>query len=193
MLSGLKLLFAAAIGIALGLAATYAAVQRGVSFALRNAGPWVVAEGAGSEDADPYEQASLARRAEIPLGLGEGLSFVATADNAGASLSDRCDYTVSAEAPAARYWTLSVMSPQGRLIENAAKRYGFTSGEVLRARNGDFTIEISRWARPGNWLPLGPGASRFVLVLRLYDTPMAATANSLTADDMPKIIRTHCA
>lgn len=192
MLTGLKVLATAVLGIALGLAATNAAVERRVGFDLVRAGPWTSSATAGSQEADPYIKASLARGAEIPLGLAEGLTFIAAADSSGGSLDGRCDYLVQGAAPAARYWTLSVMTGGGRLIDDAAKRYGFTSAEIVRSGNGDFKIAVSPLARPGNWLPVGPTAS-FVLVLRLYDTPVTATASTLNAQSMPTIVRTGCA
>jgi hypothetical protein len=193
LLTGLKILFAVAVGVVLGLAATYAAVERGVTFSAMRAGPWTIAPGGGSDDIDPYEKASLARSAEIPLGLGEGMALVAGLDSSGAPLSGRCDYVVAGALPAARYWTLSAMTPAGRLIENPARRYGFTSAEIVRQSNGGFSVEAAPFARPGNWLPLGgEAAGGFILVLRLYDTPVVATVSTLTAADLPTVARKGC-
>ena len=48
--------------------------------------------------------------------------------------------------------------------------------------NGSFEISVGPRARPGNWLPTG-GIERYVLVLRLYDTPIGvATARPRRAD-----------
>jgi hypothetical protein len=192
VLTGIKVLGTAVLGIVLGLVATNAAVERRVGFNLVRAGPWTSSVTAGSEDADPYIKARLARGAEVPLGLAEGLTFIAASDSKGKPLSGRCDYVVKGSAPPARYWTLTVMTRRGRLIEDAAKRYGFTSAEIVRNANGDFSIEVSPSARPGNWLPVGPTAS-FVLVLRLYDTPVTATASALNTQSMPTIVRAACA
>lgn len=191
MLTGFKALTTAVIGIALGLGATDAAVERGTAFDLIHSGPWTGSVTAGSPNADPYIKATLARRAEIPLGLAEGLSFVAGTDSAGRALNGRCDYVVKGAVPPARYWTLSVMTRRGHLIKNADRRYGFTSAEIVRTGNGDFAIVASPSARPGNWLPIGPAAT-FVFDLRLYDTPVTATASILDAQSMPTITRTHC-
>lgn len=192
MLTGIKILATAVLGIALGLVATNAAVNEGVGFDLVHAGPWTTSAAAGSQNADPYVKATLARRAEIPLGLAEGLSFVATTDSAGAALKGRCEYVIQGAIPPARYWTLSVMTARGRPIENAAKRYGFTSGEIVRSEQGAFSIVASPSARPGNWLPIGKTRS-FVFVLRVYDTPVTATASTLDAQSMPTITQAGCA
>ncbi len=61
--------------------------------------------------------------------------------------------------------------PDGRLVENSVNRQGFTSQEIIRRTDGSFEIRMAPRARPGNWLPTG-GIERYVLVLRLYDTPV---------------------
>lgn len=180
------------VGIFIGLAATYHAVGRGEGFGAVRAGPWTGFPKAGSGDADPYARAVVSRTAEIPLGLAEGLTFIARTDEGGATLDPRCDYTVHGPVPVARDWTMTLMDPHGALIDNSAKQYGFTSAAILRSENGIFTITISRAARPGNWLPLGD-AKEFEIVLHLYDTPVSATATALAADAMPSITRGRCA
>ena len=191
MVNFLKTLVAVAIGIALGLTMTFFAVERGLGFGAVRAGPWIGWPKTGSRDADPYARAVLSRTGETPLGIAEGLSFVARNDSNGALLDPRCDYSLRGPTPAARWWTLSVMTPEGRLIDNAAHEYGFTSAEVVRSADGDFEISASRSARSGNWLPLPE--QPFVLVLRLYDTTISATASALDEKAMPSITRRRCA
>ena len=188
----LKTLCVIFVGIFIGLAATYYAVERGEGFGAVHAGPWTGFPKSGSSDADPYARAVVSRTAEIPLGLAEGLTFIARTDEAGKKLDPHCDYTVRGPVPVARDWTMTLMDPRGALIDNAAKQYGFTSAAILRAEDGLFTITISRAARPGNWLPLGE-AKEFEIVLRLYDTPVSATAAALDAAAMPSITRGRCA
>lgn len=187
----LKALCVIFAGIFLGLAATYYTVAGGVGFGAVHAGPWTGFPRSGSSDADPYERAILSRTAEIPLGLAEGLTFIARTDERGKKLDPHCDTIVRGPVPPARDWTLTLMDPRGRLIDNIAKRYGFTSAAIVRAENGSFTITISRAARPGNWLPLGK-TQDFEIVLRLYDTPISANASKIDAAAMPSITRGRC-
>lgn len=187
----LKTLLTAAVGTALGLAATYYCVERGFGFGAVRAGPWTAWPRGGSPDADPYARASLARSGELPLGLAEGLTFFAASDSAGAPLSGACVYTVSGPVPPARFWTLGPATKDGALIANSAGRYGFTSAEILRAAGGGFSVTLSRAVQPGNWQPLG-AADGFVLTLRLYDTPVSATAAALSAAAMPDITGSGC-
>lgn len=187
----LKLVATLVLGGALGLAATWAAVWRGVAFGAVEAGPWLVLPKTGARDRDPYAAAVLARSGEIPLDLAEGLVFVARTDSDGAPLAGGCVYRVRGPAPPARFWTLTLVDAAGFLIDNPAQRHGFTSTEILRAEDGGFEIVVAPAARAGVWLP-APRGGAFGLVLRLYDTPVAATASALGADGVPSIRREAC-
>lgn len=187
-----KAVLACAIGVAVGLAASAYALSGASPFDRVRLGAWEIEPHAGSLDADPYTRARVERSGEIPLAVGEGLRLIAREDDDGRPLDARCVYQVGSHVPSARYWTLSVVDPEGWPIENAAQRYGFRSSEILRAANGDFTISISTEAAPGNWLPIGaPG--RFALALRLYDTPLGATAGGIERSATPRVARIGCA
>ncbi len=179
------------IGVALGLFATYMAVERGYGFGAVNAGAWRAWPKTGSPEADPYARAVVARTGEIPLGLAEGLMFIADSDDTGAPLDPKCDYTIRGRTPPARYWTLTLMTPRGFLIDNDLKRFGFTSAEIVRERETPLDVIISASARPGNWLPLGRPAP-FVAVLRLYDTIVRASASAIDARSLPSVVRGSC-
>jgi hypothetical protein len=187
----IKALLACVIGLAVALWATVVSLRNARGFDAATIGPWTVSEKAGSIAADPYARAAVARSGEIPLALGEGLQFIAHADDTGAALSSRCIYLVGRATPPTRYWTLSVIDLQGFPIENPMQRYGFRSSEVLRRSDGGFVIAVSATARPGNWLPIGANG-RFALALRLYDSPFGATAGDVEKDTMPRIVRESC-
>ena len=191
MTNFVKALFACAIGVGVGLAASAYALSRASPFDSVRLGPWEIVAHAGSIEADPYTRASLERSGEIPLAIGEGLQLIAREDDDGRPLNASCAYAVGPRVPAARYWTLSVVDAHGWPIENAAQRYGFRSSEILRAANGDFTITVSADVAPGNWLPVGaPGP--FALVLRLYDSPLGATAGGIEKSAAPRVKRIGC-
>ena len=122
MLHTLKMLVIAVAGLWLGLAGTYYAVERGEDggvgtsflFGAVKAGPWTGWPKSGTRDADPYARALYARNGETPLGITEGLSFLARADSSGAPLNPACDYVLSGAIPPARFWTLSAATPHGK-------------------------------------------------------------------------------
>ena len=187
-----KTLLATVVGLCLGLYATWYAVEQDVAFGSVRAGPWVGQLRNGTREADPYARAALARHGETPIGLTEGLSFIAREDDAGAPLNPSCSYHISGPIPPARYWTISLLSPQGHLLPVPLDRHGFTSAEVLRDARGHMRIEIAASARPGNWLP-APKDRDFVVMLRLYDTALSANAGSVTAATMPRLTPGACA
>jgi hypothetical protein len=188
----LKAFLAALAGLALGVWATAELLADGGPFDMVSLGPWNVATRAGAIDADPYTRAALERSGEIPIALGEGLQMIARVDDAGRPLDRNCVYRVGPHVPAARYWTLGVVDLKGFPIDNPAERRVLRSSEILRESDGGFAIYVSGSAHSGNWLPVGR-ARRFALVLRLYDSPLSATAGGIEKAAAPQIVRESCA
>jgi hypothetical protein len=180
-----------AIGFLGGLGATWLAIETRVGFGALSAGPWLAWPRTGATDADPYAQAVIAHTGEMPLGLGEGLVFRASTDSTGRRLERTCSYRLSGRVPQSRLWTLTPHDPAGGLLANAAERTGFTSMEVLRDEAGIPEIAIGPEPRPGNWLPMS-GSGPFVLLLRLYDTPVSASATGADATALPRIEPIDC-
>jgi hypothetical protein len=184
-------LFAFIVAALVGLGMTWFALNRGTAFGAVSIGAWTAWPKTGTVDIDPYARASIARTGELPLGLGDGVAFYARADDKGNSLDGRCEVDLSGITPAARFWTLTVYDPDGRLIANSVNRYGFTSQEIIRNSDGSFTIQIGPRARAGNWLPTG-GIERYLLILRLYDTPVGIATRAGREAPMPTVIARSC-
>jgi hypothetical protein len=191
VLAFLRGAIAAVIGIAVGLALTFSTLERGFGFGAVRAGPWTAWPRVGASDIDPYARAVLSRTGEIPLAAAQGIAFYARTDESGAALSGSCDYLISGAVPASRFWTLTLTDPNGRLNENSAHRYAFTSAEVLRRGDNSFAIAVAPAARPGNWLP-SEARGRFVLVLKLYDAVASASPSGLAGATTPRITRGRC-
>jgi hypothetical protein len=179
------------IGIALGLLTTAISLGSGHGVVAVHAGPWTAWPQNGGADIDPYARAILARSGEAPIGREEGLAFLAETDSNGDQLDGRCEYSIVDPVPAARYWTLGLADRNGYVLENPTGRYAFASTDVLRRDAGAFEILVSREARPGNWISPGE-AKKFILVLRLYDTPFEMESR-LDASAFPKIAKLRCA
>ena len=145
----------------------------------------------GTAEVDPYALAANDRSGVLPLGVAEGLTFVARTDDAGAAFSGGCDYLVKGPMPEARNWTLSLLDGDGFPVAGPAKRYGFTSAEVLRTVGQPVSIRVAPQARDGNWLPSG-GARGYALMLRLYDTGLSTVGTVFDAKTMPHIIKGEC-
>jgi hypothetical protein len=189
LLFGLLLTFAVAATV--GLGTTWLTVTRGVAFGAVTLGAWTAYPKTGTSEIDPYARATVARNGVLPLGSGDGVAFVARHDETGQALDGRCEVMVAGTTPSARFWTLALYDPDGRLVANGVGRYGFTSQEILRKADGSFDIAVSPRARPGNWLPTG-GVERYVLVLRLYDTPVGVATRAGRETSMPLVTRRQC-
>jgi len=185
------LLYALTIGALIGLCLTWWTLDGGPGFSAISVGPWSAWPEAGTQEADRYARASLARSGDLPLGAGEGLAFQASRDSAGDTLDGRCRYRLEPITPSGRWWTLTLYDEAGGLVANPADRYGFTSAEVMRAGDGSASVVIGKTALPGNWLPSGEG--RFTLSLRLYDTPISAGLAPSEGIVLPTITREACA
>jgi hypothetical protein len=186
----IDLAVAIAVALGIGIPSAWYAIERGRLFGSVTVGGWTAWPQEGSANADPYSLAMLARTGEVPLGAGEGLSFTAEKDAAGADLSGHCTYTITGETPAARLWTLTAYDGAGRLMVNVAHRSGFHSREIVRGSDGEMLITVAPTVQPGNWLPIGQ-TDRFKLVLRLYDTPLT-TGSQIANLVMPLIRKASC-
>lgn len=181
-------LFVAAV---VGLGMTWFALTQGTAFGAVSLGSWRAWPKTGTTGIDPYARAVIARSGTLPIGSGDGVAFFARTDDRGRPLDGRCELILSGITPPARFWTLTLYDPNGRVVSNAADRYGFTSQEIVRRSDGSFDIAVAPRARPGNWLPTG-GVERYVLVLRLYDTPVGAATRTAREAAMPNLDTAAC-
>ncbi len=183
--------FTLLIAATLGLGATWFTLNRGVAFGALTVGAGTAWPKNGSVDIDPYARATIARSGELPIGIGDGVAFYAHTDNAADNFDGRCTFDISGMTPPARYWTLTLYDPEGRLVANTINRHDFTSEEIVRDSDGRFAITVAPLARSGNWLPTG-GIEKFVLVWRLYDTPIGVATRTTKEGPMPAIVRKNC-
>lgn len=184
-------LFALAVAAAVGLGATYLALTRGAAFGALTIGSWTAWPKTGTADADPYARATIARTGQLPVALGDGVSFTAQTDDSGKLLDGRCDIVLSGVTPAARFWTLTLYNSEGNLVTNSVERYGFSSQEIVRQADGSFEIVVAPRASAGNWLPTG-GSERYSLVLRFYDTAVGLSTKAGRELPMPSITNRGC-
>jgi hypothetical protein len=183
--------FALIVAAVVGLGATWATLTRGAAYGGVSIGAWTAWPKNGTPGIDPYARAMVARTGELPVGSGDGVAFYANTDDAGQVLDGRCDVLLNGITPQARFWTITLYDPEGRLVANSAQRQGFTSQEIIRKADGSFDIVVGPRARPGNWLPTG-GVERYVLLLRLYDTPVGMATRSGREAPMPAISKGAC-
>jgi len=184
-------LLALVIAAGIGVGATWMTATRGTDLGTLTIGAWTARPQNGTADIDPYARASIARSGELPIGTGDGVAFTATTDDNNRPLDGKCDVVVSGVTPAARFWTLTLYDPKGYLVANSLQRYGFTSQEIVRGSDGAFEVRVAARSRSGNWLPTG-GIDRYILTLRLYDTPVGVATRSQREAPMPSIATVGC-
>ncbi|MVA99868.1 DUF1214 domain-containing protein [Nitratireductor sp. CAU 1489] len=154
-------------------------------------GVWTAYPDSGTPQVDPYGRARIARDGELPLGRAEGLYFLASRDSSGQGLRRRCRYRIEGGVPVARFWTLYAADRTGRAAPRpTGPADGLHSRQLLRRTDNSFEIAIGRAPAPGNWLAV-KGTGEMVLVLTLYDTPVANGADARDIE-MPAIYRTGC-
>jgi hypothetical protein len=187
----LTILAAILAGLVGGTALTALVARDGIVFDRRMLGGWVIAPRIGSELIDPYSRARVLVSGELPLANGEGFGLTAERDHSGRALDGRCTYRLSGSMPAARFWTLTLTTPDGRPVVTPLQRTGFTSAEIIRHGNGSFAIEIGPRPLAGNWLPT-PESGVFILNLRFYETPLSATATVLEPRMLPELRQEGC-
>jgi hypothetical protein len=184
-------LFALVVAAIVGLGATYLALTRGAAFGALSIGSWTAWPKTGTVDAEPYARATIARTGQLPIAVGDGVSFTVQADEDGKLLDGRCDVALSGITPVARFWTITLYNVDGELVTNSVNRYGFTSQEIVRHADGAFDIIVAPRANPGNWLPTG-GVERYTLVLRLYDTAVGVSTKAGREVPMPSVKVRSC-
>jgi hypothetical protein len=179
-------LFTFMVAAAVGLGSTWFALTRGAAFGALQIGAWTARPKTGTADVDPYARAAIARIGALPVGLGDGVAFIARTDDQGHPLDGRCDTVISGTTPPARYFTLTLYEPDGKLAANSLDRQGFTSHELIRNQDGSFEITVAPRTRAGNWLPTG-GVERYLLVLRFYDTSVGIATRAGREAPLPSI------
>ena len=183
--------FALAVAAVIGLGGTWIALTRGTAFGAVTIGAWTAWPRTGTAEIDPYARATIARSGYLPIGSGDGVAFFAWSDDAGRPLDGRCEVAIIGTTPVARYWTVALYDPDGRLVPNSAERFGFTSQEITRRADGSFEIVVAPRARAGNWLPTA-GIDRYLLVLRLYDSPVGVATRTAREAPMPAVTERAC-
>lgn len=170
---------------------TYYVQSTQVRFGRVDIGTWSTWPVHTIKDTDPYTAALVARNGDMPLGQGEGISYIRKYDDQRQKLSSKCHYQLNGAFPIARMWTLTLTSPEGIPISNPSNRYGFTSRDILYSTEGAPVIDIAPFPTGGNWLPIGKSET-FQIVLNLYDTPLSSTTKALSPTQLPSLQKVRC-
>ena len=145
----------------------------------------------GSEAADPYTRARVARHGLLALAKSEAVYFTRATDEDGQPLREACIYRLSGGTMPAGWWSVTLYDARSMLPNN---KDGALSIDAGRAGGGEWEAIISpeQPAGAAHWIS-SRNAGTFDLTLRLYMPDPAvldAPANSLIP---PRIERQSCA
>ena len=184
------LIGAAAVALLLGLLVTSQVLASRFAPGTVRAAQWQFWPRAGAPDADPYSLAIHARRGDLPLAPSEGLALFATHDLSGSPLEGRCTYTVDGSVSSVRAWTLALYTPKGELIQSTSSAAALSSS-MAALLPGQPLATLSPTIAAGNWLSAMHNQT-FVIVLRLYDTSLTASAQGIDNARLPRVLRKGC-
>lgn len=188
---------AALLGIALGAAsALYLAGlwpgAKPLDFGDVEIGGWRSDFAIGSETADPYTRARVARHGLLGLAKTEAVYFTRTTDEAGRPLGANCDYRLSGGPMPAEWWSITLYDADSMLPMNEDEALSVDATSILS--EGERWMALISSVRPQvetNWIS-SRGAGNFDLTLRLY-VPDEALLEDPRANLTPPVIeRIEC-
>lgn len=146
----------------------------------------------GSEAADPYTRARVARHGLLGLAKSEAVYFTRTVDGEGRPLSEACDYRISGGAMPADWWSITLYNGESYLPDNTD---GALSIDATQLNAGDSPWEAMVSAQKPEegtaWIS-SKAAGNFDLTLRLYVPSAALLGDPETAITPPVIERLSC-
>lgn len=182
---------AVAIGVVLGAASAWAALELGRGSFAERYGGWSHSRAAGSTAAGPYTRAIIAREGLLALSAREALYFSLDRDENGRPLSESCIYELAGPDLDARWWSVTLYADDNFLAQNNdyaasidASRVHAGVGGVWRARVAPVRGDAAHW--------LSSRAARrgFVLMLRVYNPWRDFRAS---AETLPVLTMVSCA
>lgn len=149
----------------------------------------------GSESANPYVRARVARNGLMGLRKEEAVYFIKTEDQRGARLTEDCDYLVRGGVLPAAWWSITLYDAGNRLPMNEDAALSFDQTKAERLGGVDWSFMISATA-PADlpdpaWVSSRAGGA-FDLTLRLYQPSAELLDDPVAALTPPTIERLSC-
>ncbi len=157
---------------------------------------WISDWSVGSQNANPYVRARIARHGLLALTKQEAVYFIKDTDDDGDRLREGCSYRVSGNAMPADWWSLTLYDGDSRLPMNEDAALSFDATKAASLVSSDtpgwtFIIAPTRQIQDNSGWVSSKAAGEFDLTLRLYKP-----AETLLADPetlvLPTIERLSC-
>ena len=157
---------------------------------------WISDWSVGSENANPYVRARIARHGLLALTKQEAVYFIKDTDDDGDQLRETCSYKVSGGAMPADWWSLTLYDSDSRLPMNEDAALSFDATKAASIAPGDasnwaFLVAPTRQAQDDAGWVSSQAAGEFDLTLRLYKPTEALLADPQTLT-VPTIERLSC-
>lgn len=189
------------LGLVLGgifgvLSALYMAgiIGRGVSLGGRvDASGWHSDWTIGSEAANPWTRARIARHGLLALNKDEAVYFTRATDADGDRLTEACSYRVSGGAMPALWWSITLYDSTSYLPRNADNALSYDLTDAAAAGDAaDWSFTVAPKAPgEGGWMS-SQAAGEFDLTLRLYKPTAALLADPEGVLAAPVIEKLSC-
>ncbi|MEM1390717.1 MAG: DUF1214 domain-containing protein [Pseudomonadota bacterium] len=150
----------------------------------------------GSETANPYVRARVARHGLLALRKEEAVYFTRTKDDEGQSLQENCTYAVSGGELPAQWWSITLYDSGSRLPMNEDEALSFDATKAVddtaSLKEWSFTVASSRPLESGeNWVS-SLGGGQFDLMLRLYRPSLSLLSEPEATLRPPSVQRLSC-
>ncbi|MGB7407720.1 MAG: DUF1214 domain-containing protein [Pontixanthobacter sp.] len=146
----------------------------------------------GSEAADPYTRARIARHGLLALARSEAVYFTRATDDKGQSLRENCIYRLSGNEMPARWWSVTLYDSQSRLPMNDDDALSVDLSDPVVGDEWTATISAQRPDSGGPWIS-SRNAGTFDLTLRLYVPDAALIERPNDVLRPPTVERVACA
>lgn len=186
------------VGSALGMAGLLPGTNPLV-FGDVDVGGWHSDFAIGTDSADPYTRARVARHGLLALAKSEAVYFTRAVDADGQPLREACTYRLRTGLMPAGWWSITLYDANSMLPPNSDAALSINAGQDSVAQIGDeivgqgvvATIAPSRPDGRGLWIS-SRNAGQFDLTLRLYMPDAALLDDPASALDPPLIERISC-
>lgn len=195
MVKLLLILAAAVFGIVIGpLSALWTSGLIGAgpptSFADVEVGGWRSDWAIGSETANPYLRARIARHGLLAMRKEGAVYFIRNTDNEGRPLNGTCRYRLSGAQQDSYWWSITLYDDESMLPRNTDQALSFDASDVAGADPWSATIAPSR-PNEGSWIS-NKGANGFDLTLRLYRPGTSVLENPARHLNPPSVEQLDC-
>lgn len=160
---------------------------------------WVSDFAIGSDEANPYTRARIARHGLLALTKSEAVYFTRNTDDQGRALTEDCRYRITVRPVPAEWWSVTLYDANSMLPVNTDNALSINANQDVVASIGDQVvgrgvsaiISASRPESRGLWIS-SRNAGNFDLTLRLYVPDAALLEAPVKTLTPPSVTRIGC-